>query len=136
MAIIGGILLLVGIVIVAEHTQSYLATLSFTLAEIVLLFLLIKYLVKYIPMAKQPFSIYLHKDQEGYQASSFDKNAIGKKGTVISDLKPGGYILVDGKKQQAISQSGYLVEGSQVIVIEGDGDSLIVKEFKKSNEEK
>lgn len=130
MAIIGVILLLAGIVAIAEDTQSFLATLLFIIAEVVLLYLLIKYTLKRIPRAKPTFSIYLHKDQEGYQASQYDKNAIGKHGIVISDLKPGGYILVDGKKQQAISQSGYIVEGSEVQVISGEGESLIVREIK------
>lgn len=130
MAIIGIIFLMAGIVTFAEQTQSFLATLLFIIGEVVLLSLLIKYTLKRIPKAKSTMSIYLHKDQEGYQASQYDKEAIGKHGIVISDLKPGGYILVDGKKQQAISQSGYIVEGSEVQVISGEGESLNVREIK------
>lgn len=135
MAIIGVILLLAGVAVFAEQTQSIWATLLFVAGEGILLYLLIKYTVRYIPKAKQKYSIYLHKDQEGYQASEFDNAAIGKHGKVISDLKPGGYIIVDGKKQQAISQSGYIVEGSEVKVIGGEGESLIVKEIKHKKED-
>jgi membrane-bound ClpP family serine protease len=130
MAIIGSIMLLASIAIFAEQTQSIMLTLLFVVIIGVLLYLLIKYTVKYIPKAKSGFSIYSNKDQEGYQASEYDVNAIGKKGKVISDLKPGGFILVDGKKQAAISESGYISRGTEVIVLSGDGESLMVKEIK------
>ncbi len=92
--------------------------------------------MRYIPKAKSGFSIYSNKDQEGYQASEYDVNAIGKKGKVISDLKPGGFIMVDGKKQAAISESGYISHGAEVIVLSGDGESLMVKEIKHTKDER
>jgi membrane-bound ClpP family serine protease len=128
MGIIGGVLLLTSIVTFAQLTQSFPLTLMYLLSLGLLLYGMISYTLKKIPKAKTGFSIYLHRDQEGYQASKFDAQAIKKKGIVISDLKPGGYILVDGKKQQAISQSGYISEGKEVIVIGGEAESLIVVE--------
>lgn len=134
MGIIGTVLLLTSIVAFAEASESLGATLLFVIGEIILLFFLIKYTLRYIPKAKPGRSIYLSDDQEGYQASQYDKSAIGKHGFVISDLKPGGYILIEGKKQQAISQSGYIAEGSEVQVIGGEAESLIVREIKSLKE--
>lgn len=130
MAVIGAIMLLTSIVLFAEQTQSFAWTILFVLLEGFLLYLVIKYTIRYIPKAKSGFSIYSNKDQEGYQASEYDVKAIGKTGKVISDLKPGGFILVDGKKQAAISESGYITRGAEVIVVSGDGESLMVKEIK------
>lgn len=133
MAVIGTLLLLVSIGTIAEQTDSLAAVIVFICVEALLLFLLIKYTLRYIPRAKTGISIYLNKDQEGYQASQYDEKAIGKIGVVVTDLKPGGYIFVDGKKQQAISQTGYIPEGDKVKVIDGEAESLIVKVFKEDS---
>lgn len=127
MAIIGGFMLLTAIILFADQTQSLPWTLLFVAAEIFFLYLLIRFMVTYIPRAKGAMSIYSNKDQAGYQASEYDVKAVGKKGKVIADLKPGGYIIVDGKKQAAISESGYIARGADVEVIGGEGESLIVK---------
>lgn len=134
MGILGAVLLLTSIVSFAEQSGSFGATFLFFISEAILLFLLIKYTLRYIPRAKPGFSIYLHQDQKGYQASAYDAKAIGKHGIVVSDLKPGGYIIVDGRKQQAISQSGYIPEGREVQVISGEAESLIVREVKHRKE--
>lgn len=90
-----------------------------------------KFAIWYIPRTAKNESIYLNKDQEGYQASGYDKSAIGKEGIALSDLKPGGYILIEGQKHQALSVSGYITKGTQVKVISGEGESLIVQHSKE-----
>ena len=62
--------------------------------------------------------------------SKFEKHAIGKIGIVLTDLKPGGFILIEGKQHQAISQSGYITKGEEVIVVSGQEESLLVKKVK------
>jgi membrane-bound ClpP family serine protease len=84
----------------------------------------IKFALWAIPRSK---SFYAREDQEGFQASRFDASLIGKTGMVLSDLKPGGYIQVEGKQHQALSESGYLAKGTEVKVIRGEGESLIVR---------
>lgn len=130
MGIIGGIMLLTSIVVFAEQTQSFLWTILFVIGVGILLYLLVRSMLRYIPKANPRYSIYSNKDQEGYQASQYDVNAIGKHGKVVNDLKPGGYILVDGKKQAAISESGYASVGTEVVVLRGEGETLIVKSTK------
>ena len=73
-------------------------------------------------------TIFLKDDQEGYVACSFDPALIGKEGIALSDLKPSGHISVEGKLWQALSESGYIAKGAQVIVIGGAGSHLKVKE--------
>lgn len=130
MATLGGLMVVSSVIVFVQQSNSPAAILLFTLGVCISIVFLIKYTLKRIPKAKPNFSIYLNKDQEGYQASTYDKNAIGKTGTVLADLKPGGYILVDGKRQQAISISGYIAQGEEVKVIGGEGESLIVKNKK------
>ncbi|MFN4174800.1 MAG: NfeD family protein, partial [Parachlamydiaceae bacterium] len=89
----------------------------FFLGSMLAIYGLIRFALWRIPRAKPGRSIYLKGDQEGYVASHFDKNAIGKEGVVLTDLKPGGYILIDGVQHQAISIEGYVSKGRKITVL-------------------
>ena len=127
MATIGAIMLIASVLLFAAASDSIFVDLLYLFAVLVIVGLVINYILKIIPKSSSRYNIYLKGDQEGYYASQFDKTAIGKVGVVVTDLKPGGYISVDGKKQQAISQSGYISAGEEVLVIDGREESLIVK---------
>jgi membrane-bound serine protease (ClpP class) len=129
----GGILILFSIIIFGANSQSPLEIFLFILLTGLGLFGVVKFALWQIPRTRKKQSIYLDKDQEGYVASVFDQNAIGKEGIALSVLKPGGFILIEGKKYPAISVSGYIDKGDQVTVISGQGESLLVK---KSNVKK
>lgn len=128
---IGACLVTAGIFTFAYLSSSALATLIFTLISLLLVALLIRVALWRIPRIKPEKSIYSNSAQEGYYASSFDKTAIGQRGKVVSDLKPGGQISVNGKVHPALSISGYLSKGDEVEVIRGEGESLVVKQIKK-----
>jgi membrane-bound ClpP family serine protease len=127
MGILGGFAILAGIILFASQTTSLTAIILFVIGSAVGIGFLIRFAIWRIVHAKPQYSIYSDQDQEGFQAVSFDQNAIGKTGVVHADLKPGGYILVDGRQQPAISLSGYIPKGEQVIVVSGQEQSLIVK---------
>lgn len=131
MGILGGFSILAGILIFASQTTSLLAIILFVAGTAVSVVLLIRFAIWRIVKAKPQYSIYSDHDQEGFQASSFDKTAIGKVGTVLTDLKPGGYILIEGIQHPAISISGYIPKGEHVLVVDGQEQSLIVKLSKK-----
>jgi membrane-bound ClpP family serine protease len=133
MGIAGGVFLLASLILFAVQTDSPWLITLYLCAMVICVGYLIKYALWRIRHAKPDRSIYCNHSQEGYQASSYDMSAIGKKGTVISDLKPGGYILIEGKQHQAISQEGYLTKGTEVMVVSGQEESLIVRAVKKEN---
>lgn len=122
---IGGILLVVSILLAADGENIFFTILYsiFVAASVVGV---IKYALWQIPRGRHKDSIYSSDAQVGYYASSYDLEAIGKEGVVLSDLKPGGFIEVNGKQLPAISESGYVVKGEKVKVVRGEGDSLIV----------
>lgn len=126
MGILGGIAIFFSIMLFAQ-THSFIAVVLFTVLSLVFVGAIIRFALWRIVKAKPEHSIYLHKDQEGYQASEYDASAIGKTGIVLSDLKPGGYIVIDGVQHQAISITGYIPKGETVIVVSGQEESLIVK---------
>ncbi|MGA8165567.1 MAG: NfeD family protein [Waddliaceae bacterium] len=134
MGTIGTIVVLASIVVFALQSQSPLGILLYTIGTVVSVIVLFKFALWKIRHARPERSIYAEGDQEGYSASAYDKSTIGKIGIVHSDLKPGGHILVDGKQHGAISTSGYISKGEQVIVTGGEGESLIVKLYRKEKE--
>lgn len=127
MGILGGISILTGIVLFASESSSLLATVLFVLVSAASVGLLIRFALWRIVHAKPEYSIYSDSSQEGYLASTYDKSAIGKTGVVLADLKPGGYILIEGQQYPAISISGYISKGEHVLVISGQEQSLLVK---------
>ncbi len=127
MGIAGGVFILASLVLFAMQTGSPFGTILFVVAIVISLILLFKFAIWRIRTAKPSRSIYSNASQNGYQAVSFDSSAIGKEGIVLTDLKPGGFIIVDGKQQQAISQEGYLTKGTKVKVIGGEESNLIVR---------
>lgn len=127
MGILGTLALLAAIVLFASQTDSLMALFLFMIGTAVSVGLLIRFALWRIKHAKPEYSIYSDKDQEGYRASHYDKTTIGKTGTVSTDLKPGGYILIEGKTYPAISISGYIPKGEQAVVMGGQEQSLLVR---------
>lgn len=127
LGVIGSVLVLMSIILFSMETTSPLAIALFIVGAAVSIGLLIRFALWRIVHAKPDRSIYSTGSQVGYVASTYDKSAIGKQGVVLSDLKPGGYIVIDGKQHQAISISGYIPKGDTVIVLSGQEESLIVK---------
>jgi membrane-bound ClpP family serine protease len=132
--IAGGLLLLISLFVYASHSESAIGLIAYLLGIAGSLAFTIWLAIWRIRAAKPDYSIYSDKDQEGYVASHYDEKAIGKRGIVLSDLKPGGYILIAGVQHQALSESGYIEKGSEVQVLRGEGESLIVKRIKKDSD--
>lgn len=122
----GGILILISLIIFFQEFSPFLGFIFFLLI-LASVIGVIKYALWKIPRTKKEDSIYSDDAQVGFYASSYDHATIGKEGIVVSDLKPGGWIQVEGKPHPAISESGYLTKGTSVIVLSGEGDSLIVR---------
>ena len=127
---LGALSILGAIYLFASETSSFLAILLFILFSILAVGCVIRFAMWWIVKAKTGYSIYLKEDQEGFQASHYDKTAIGKIGIVVADLKPGGFILIEDQRYPAISLSGYISKGEHVIVLDGQEQSLIVKRHK------
>jgi len=80
-----------------------------------------------IKRSKSQGDFYHGQDQEGYTASSFDLNLVGKEGVVSTELKPAGHIIIDGQLYQAVSETGFLSKGAVVKIVGGKGSHLIVR---------
>ena len=66
--------------------------------------------------------------EEGYTA--FDQeilNYVGREGVAVTDLRPSGYIEIDGKQLDAEAKEGYINKGGKVIVESVRSINLIVR---------
>lgn len=100
----------------------------YMLAIILAVFFTCKLALWRIKRSKTKSHFYHDEDQEGFVASSFDQNLIGKEGTVSTELKPAGHILVEGKLYQALCETGFVSKGGRVKVVGGKGSHLIVRD--------
>jgi membrane-bound serine protease (ClpP class) len=130
----GALLILGALFLFIVESDSLLFTAIFFATAVVLVALTIKLALYRISRSDPKDGLYSFQDQEGFIASNWDRDAVGKRGVVSSDLKPGGHILLEGKRVQALSKSGYLQKGTTVEVIGGEGESLIVKLVKEEKE--
>lgn len=130
MGIAGGILVAASVFLYAAQAEAAWAAILYLILVVAALVGLVKFAMWKIRTAKPDYSIYSASNQEGFVASAYNEKAIGKQGIVLSDLKPGGYILIEGVQYQALSESGYIVKGALVQVIGGQEESLIVKLIK------
>lgn len=131
MGVLGSFFIIGGIFLFAIQTSSLLATFFFILAVAFTLAFLVRLTLNSIAHAKDDYSICSSANQTGYFASSYDETAVGKTATVLTDLKPGGYITVAEKQYAALSLEGYLSKGEQVKVVGGQEQSLHVIRMKK-----
>jgi len=122
----GSILLLLSIAFFSMNSDSLTAIILYIIAVVVVVIVLIKFALWRIKKSGPKKSIFLQSDQEGFIASGFEKEYIGKQAVAFTDLKPAGHIVVEKKRVQAVSKAGYIIKGTEVMVIGGDGAHLIV----------
>lgn len=127
LGIAGGVSILTAIAMFAAHSTSLIATIAFCLISGAAVWGICLFALSRIRKSHKESTFYSGQDQEGYFASEFDKTLIGHSGTVVSDLKPSGHVLVQDKRVQAISEKEYLDKGTRIQVIGGRGGYLIVK---------
>lgn len=130
LAVVGGLFVLAAITWYGMGDDvSGVALFLFTLAACVGVIMACYLAVWSLKRSGPKTGFYSTDDQSGYQSSEFDHTVIGKKAKAVSVLKPSGFILVDGKRYQALSQTGYVDEGTEVTVVGGQGAHLLVREM-------
>lgn len=127
LALIGAVVIIASIVLYAIQDNSPLGIALFVIGAIIGVIATCKAALTLLRRSTPKAGWYSHADQEGYKATEFNSETIGKRGKAYSDLKPSGYVIVEGKRYQALSQSGYIEEGTDIQVIGGQGAYLLVK---------
>lgn len=124
---LGALFLITGLVVNFWKQISPTWSLVYAALLIAFLVLTIRLAIWKIKKTDRVNHFYLAKDQEGYRASSYDKELIGEIGVALSPLKPSGHILIRDRPYQAVSESGYVQKGSKIEIISGEGSRLVVR---------
>jgi len=98
---------------------------SFVLSGIVMYFL-----VKTLPRTTMWNRLILSKGikaKSGYTSNKEFKNLIGLQGEALTDLRPAGTAIIDGKRYDVVTQGDYIEKDSQIEVIEEEGSKIVVK---------
>jgi membrane-bound ClpP family serine protease len=128
MGIGGGLLLLASVVMFLLTSPSPLFFVGYLFALCIALYVVIKIALWRVKSTEKKGTIYSSKDQAGFQASSYEKSMIGKKGVAATDLRPSGHVYIDNHYVQATARGKFIEKGSEVLVVGGEGSHLIVKE--------
>lgn len=54
---------------------------------------------------------------------------VGKKGKVLTELRPAGTVLIDGAPVDVVSEGAFIAKGRQVQVVEVHGSRVVVREL-------
>lgn len=124
----GIIFVILGVVLAMDSVTS--AILSISIAIIVTTIVVIV-LVKRGFKSKLLNSIILtnqHKKEKGYLSSdSGNDELIGVQGIAASDLKPSGFMDVDGKRIDILSDDGYISRGTEIVISKIEGSKIFVR---------
>lgn len=127
MATVGVLVVFFSFIIAIAKSGDLIDILIFFAVMVLGLVITIRGSLWWVRRTKKDNSIFLGSDQEGFRASIYPVEALGKTVKTHTDLRPGGYVLWNGSKIQALSLSGYIPKGDDVIVVSGEGETLFVK---------
>jgi len=65
--------------------------------------------------------------ERGYLSTNTMSDLMDREGTALSELRPSGFIVIDGEKYDALAQSGYIPENSNVKVVKVEGSKIFVR---------
>lgn len=114
--IFGGISMLAAVAIAYNEYDIEGALLTFIIGVVGLVGCLI-FEFKVLPRTPMGKRLFLENTISGKsQTEAGFENYVGKEGTTATALAPSGYVLVEGKKLEAYSKSGFLERGEKVRV--------------------
>ncbi|HHH75783.1 MAG TPA: hypothetical protein ENL03_02005 [Phycisphaerae bacterium] len=95
----------------------------------------LQWLVKFMPNTKLGSKIFLkriaHTPGEGVPQSEAYDQLVGKAGTTTTLLRPAGMVQIEGKRVDALSESGIIASGTEIEVVRSEGMAVVVKAVKK-----
>ncbi|WP_411826633.1 NfeD family protein [Luteolibacter sp. AS25] len=124
----GGVLLFTGCVLSFVQlglTEGIIAIACTIVAALIVFYIQFKILPK-TPFGKRFF---LNEEVDGTSSalSNDARELIGKTAKSVTVLSPSGYILIDGKRYEATSQSGQIPAGTDLLVTEANHFQLTVR---------
>ena len=121
--ILGAISLIAAIVVQAHTFTDALITLLLALIILGVAAVIIFRSFDKGKISKTPIVL---DDEAPAKATSRD-DMIGKHGTVVNDLRPSGFAIIDGKKVDVVTSGEFITKDSEIVVIATEGQKIIVE---------
>jgi len=78
---------------------------------------------------KSPFGSLLSLDDSIEEKGTDDRSSLLEtEGEAVTDLRPGGRAVFDGRRVDVVAQTGYVESGSRIRVVKVQGNQITVKE--------
>jgi membrane-bound serine protease (ClpP class) len=72
-------------------------------------------------------ALVLEEAEAGWRSAPAASDLVDRVGEALTDLRPAGKVVIDGKRYEAASEREFISRGSRVRVIGKDGPELIVR---------
>jgi len=69
--------------------------------------------------------------EAGYSSSNDYSHLLGKKGQAATPMRPSGTVEIEGKRYDAVSESGYIYAGETIEVAQIEGYRIVVRKLNK-----
>ena len=96
------------------------------IVDIVLIILIARFFVKSKDLKR---NVILDSDTSGYNSSVSYNDLLNKEGIADTFFRPSGYIIIDNKKYDAISEGEFIDKGSKLKVVLVEGNKIVVKKI-------
>ena len=94
--------------------------------DIILIILIARFMTKSKELKNK---ITLDSDTSGYHSSISYDDLLGKEGIAETFFRPSGYIVIEGKKYDAVSEGEFIDKGSNLKVVLVEGNRIVVKKY-------
>ena len=96
------------------------------IVDIILIILIARFFVKSKDLKR---NVILDSDTSGYNSSVSYNELLNKEGIADTFFRPSGYIIIDNKKYDAISEGEFIDKGSKLKVVLVEGNKIVVKKI-------
>ena len=90
----------------------------------------IYFLAKTLPKTSLWNKLILNKGinaTSGYSSNKEFKHLINLEGVALTDLRPAGTVVIEGKRYDVVTQGEYIVKNSKIVVLFTEGSKIVVK---------
>ncbi|MBW2485474.1 MAG: serine protease [Deltaproteobacteria bacterium] len=132
----GGLLSLVAVglfgysLFIVFHDISTMAGTYFVLADLFIIPVLVTVCLKILARSPATLREALSSESGVISQSPELEKFMGREGTSITVLHPGGTAMIDGKRVDVVSRGEYIEKNSNLIVVEVTANQIIVRENK------
>lgn len=67
------------------------------------------------------------RKEKGYLSSHVDDSLLGKSGLAVSELRPSGFVNIEGNRLDVLSDEGYISMGTEVKIVRIEGSKIFVR---------